>query len=348
MPGTVIDRSGGGIMKYRTLGKTGLSVSEVGFGCGNVGGLMVRGTEQEQLEAVELALRLGINYFDTAPAYGNGQSEINLGKVLKQIKEDIFVATKVQIGTDDSKDIKSSVKRSLETSLSRLGRDYVDVFQLHTPVASETGSNSQNWRLGLEQVLGKNGVVEAFETVKSEGLVRFLGFTGLGNTDALHQVIRSGRFDLVQSYFNLLNPSAGIAVPDGFKGQDFRQLINVAAENDMGVVVIRVMSGGALGGPVARTGYAAPSIGGGLTAGSEYKNDEARAEKLEFLLNGDLDSIPQAAVRFALDNSNVSTVLVGYSNNSQIMEAVACSEKNPIPEPAMEKLRNLWATDFGI
>jgi aryl-alcohol dehydrogenase-like predicted oxidoreductase len=60
-------------------------VSEIGFRCGNVGGLMVRGTEQEQLEAVKLALELGINYFDTAPAYGNGQSETNLGKVLKQI-----------------------------------------------------------------------------------------------------------------------------------------------------------------------------------------------------------------------------------------------------------------------
>jgi aryl-alcohol dehydrogenase-like predicted oxidoreductase len=335
-------------MKYRTLGKTGLSVSEIGFGCGNVGGLMVRGTEQEQLEAVELALQLGINYFDTAPAYGDGQSEINLGKVLKQIKSEVIVATKVGIGIKDSKDIKGCIRRSLETSLDRLGRDYVDVFQLHTPIAMGTGSNGQNWRLSLEQVLGKDGVAEAFESVRSEGLVRFLGFTGLGDTDALHEVIKSGCFDLVQSYFNLLNPSAGIGVPDGFKGQDFRQLINAAAENDMGVVVIRVMAGGALGGAVARTGYAAPSIGGGLTPGSEYKEDEARAGTLGFLVNGDLNSIPQAAVRFALDNPNVSTVLIGYSSNSQITEAAACSGKEPIPESMFARLNNLWATDFRI
>ncbi|MFC1947661.1 aldo/keto reductase [Chloroflexota bacterium] len=335
-------------MEYRTLGKTGLRVSEIGFGCGNVGGLMVRGTEQEQLEAVELALQLGINYFDTAPAYGNGQSEINLGKVLKQIKEDVFVATKIGIGIEDSKDIKSCVRKSLETSLNRLGRDYVDVFQLHTPISAEAGSSGQNWRLSLEQVLGTNGVAEAFESVRSEGLVRFPGFTGLGDTDALHEVIKSGCFDLVQSYFNLLNPSAGIAVPPGFAGQDFRQLINVAEDNNMGVVIIRVMAGGALGGSAARTGYAAPSIGGGLTPGSEYKDDEARAGKLEFLLGGDLNSMPQAAVRFALDNPNLSTVLVGYSNNTQITEAAACSGMEPIPESMLERLTRLWDADFGI
>ena len=335
-------------MEYRILGKTGLRVSEIGFGCGNVGGLMVRGTEKEQLEAVELALKLGINYFDTAPVYGNGQSEINLGRVLKQITEEAFVATKVQIGVEDSKDIKGCVRRSLETSLNRLNREYVDVFQLHTPITREAGSGDRNWRLSLDQVLGKYGVAEAFEAMKTEGLVRFLGFTGLGDTDALLEVIESECFDLVQSYFNLLNPSAGIAVPVGFKGQDFCQLINVAASNNMGVVIIRIMAGGALGGSVARTGYAAPSIGGELTPGSEYIDDEKRARKLDFLLDGDLDSIPQAAVRFALDNPNVSTVLVGYSNTTQISEAAACSGKEPIPESAIEKLTNLWATDFGI
>ncbi len=334
-------------MEYRKLGKTGLRVSEIGFGCGNVGGLMVRGTEQEQLEALELALKLGINYFDTAPAYGNGQSEINLGKALKHINDDVSVATKVGIGIEDAKDIDSCIRKSLETSLNRLGRDYVDVFQLHTPVSLDSAGTGRNWRLSLDEVLGPNGVADVFENIRSQGLVRFLGFTGLGETDALHKVAQSGRFDLVQCYYNLLNPSAGIAVPSGFSGQDFRQLISTAADNGMGVVIIRVMAGGALGGAVARTGHAAPSIGGGLAPGSEYKDDEARAGKLDFMLSDDLTSIPQAAVRFALDNPNVSTVLVGYSNNSQISEAAACSGKKPIPETTLESLKKLWATDFG-
>ena len=107
-------------MNYRQLGKTGLTVSEIGFGCGNVGGLMIRGNHDEQVEAVKHALELGINYFDTAPVYGDGQSETNLGKVLDELNPKIILATKVRIGRDDLQDIKSAVQRSLDTSLKRL------------------------------------------------------------------------------------------------------------------------------------------------------------------------------------------------------------------------------------
>ena len=71
------------------MGRTGLNVSEVGFGCGNIGGLMIRGSHDEQIEAVGIALDLGINYFDTAPSYGNGISETNLGKVLSELNPKI-------------------------------------------------------------------------------------------------------------------------------------------------------------------------------------------------------------------------------------------------------------------
>ncbi len=335
-------------MKYRTLGRTGLSVSEVGFGCGNVGGMMVRGSHPEQVEAVNRALELGINYFDTAPAYGQGQSETNLGQVIKEIQPDITVATKVGLGSDDMKDIKGAVQSSLETSLDRLGLDSVDVLQLHTPVTLEHGETGRRWGLSLKDVLGENGVADAFRSAREQGMVRFLGFTGLGEMEALHQLIESDCFDIVQAYYNLLNPSAGLAVPPDFAGQDFRQLINLAAGRNMGVVVIRVMAGGALGGDAARRGYASPSVGGPLSAGAEYSRDEARAAKLKFLVAGDLESLPQAAVRYALMHQGVSTVLVGYSSLAQIEKAAACSEKDPIPESARERLAELWATDFGI
>ncbi len=334
-------------MKYRTLGRTGLSVSEVGFGCGNVGGMMVRGSHPEQVEAVKRALELGINYFDTAPAYGQGQSETNLGQVMKEIQPDITVATKVGLGSEDMKDIKGAVQSSLETSLKRLGLDSLDVLQLHTPVTLEPGETGGRWGLSLKDVLGEKGVADAFRSAQEQGMVRFLGFTGLGETEALHQLIESDCFDLVQTYYNLLNPSAGLAVPPDFAGQDFRQLINLAAGRNMGVVVIRVMAGGALGGDVARSGYASPSVGGALSAGGEYSRDEARAARLDFLVTGDLDSLPQAAVRFALAHQGVSTVLVGYSSLAQIEEAAACSEKDPLSESARERLTELWATDFG-
>jgi hypothetical protein len=173
-------------MNYRTLGRTGLRVSEIGFGCGNVGGLMVRGTPAEQVAAVKRAMDLGIDYFDTAPQYGNGLSETNLGQVLKQISRPFTLATKVTVGPGDVSDLKGTIGASVETSLRRLGRDKLDVLQLHTPITVGRGGG-RGWSLGVGDVLGPHGVVEAFESVRSRGLVRFLGFTGLGDTGITHR-----------------------------------------------------------------------------------------------------------------------------------------------------------------
>src|SRR5262245_65534247 len=88
------------IMQRRTLGKTGVELAVLGFGCGAVGGLMVRGTAADQERAVARALELGINYFDTAPLYGDGESERNLGRVLKTLRPNVIVGTKVRIPED--------------------------------------------------------------------------------------------------------------------------------------------------------------------------------------------------------------------------------------------------------
>src|SRR5919198_6102873 len=86
-----------GAMEYRALGRTGLQVSMLGFGCGNVGGLIIRGTHQDRVRAVARAMEAGINYFDTAPSYGDGQSERNLGQVLHELGADAYVGTKVRV-----------------------------------------------------------------------------------------------------------------------------------------------------------------------------------------------------------------------------------------------------------
>ncbi|MEE9356843.1 MAG: aldo/keto reductase [Sedimenticolaceae bacterium] len=333
-------------MNYRVLGRTGLRVSEITFGCGSVGGMFVRGTHQDQVQAMSRALELGINYFDTAPAYGDGRSETNLGLVLAELRPQAIVATKVHLRDADLQDIMSAVQRSLEGSPRRLGRDSVDVLQFHTHVAMQRGGAGWLETVNLRDVLGKGGVADAFDAVRSQGLVRFLGFTGLGETDALHQVIESDRFDLVQVYYNILNPSAGLAMPPGFKGQDFRRLIDIAAGSKVGVVAIRVLAGGVLGGAEARTGLAMSSVGEIGIPGSEYEVDELRAKKLGFLLMGDVKSLPQAAIRFALMQRGVSTALVGFSNLRQIEEAATCSGKGQLSRLEMGRLRELWASDF--
>ncbi len=333
-------------MKYRSLGRTGLLVSEIGFGCGNVGGLMVRGSLDEQVAAVSHALKLGINYFDTAPQYGNGKSETNLGLVLKQLRPEVKVASKVGLSKEDLNDLNGAIQSSLETSLNRLGLERLDLLQLHTPVSVEQGADTTRWTVGMETVLGKGGIADAFERMRSQKLVDYLGFTGLGETSAIHQVVRSNRFDVVQTYYNLLNPTSGFKI-NNFVGQDFGGLIDAATERRMGVVVIRIMAGGAIGGQQARKGLASPSVGGALVPGSDYGADEERSKTLDFLVSGGIHTKAQAAVTFALMNANVSTVLVGFSDVGQIDEAASCSGAAPLPATAIAKLRKLWSSDFA-
>ena len=329
-------------MQYRTLGATGLRVSEIGFGCGNVGGLMTRDGHDEQLGAVRHALSLGINYFDTARAYGDGQSEINLGRVLDEVGEEVVLSTKVRLEADALQDIAAATVTHAEQGLARLGRDRVDLLQLHTRVSDRRESG----RFGMtpDEILGPGGVVEGLKRLRDQGRVGFFGFTGLGDVEAIEALVDSGEFHSFQAYYNLLNPSAGQSVPHGFSALDYRRVIDRAAAGNMGVVVIRVLAAGVLS--------PTPESGGGtsrepLSAGSDYEGDVARAHKLGFLEEHGLQSLPQAATRFALMKPEVSTVLVGFSNNAQIDEAAGCSGAGPLPEAAMAELRNLWDSDFG-
>lgn len=330
-------------MQYRTLGSTGIRVSEIGFGCGNVGGLMVDGSPGEQLDAVRHATSLGVNYFDTARAYGEGKSETNLGRVLDEVGEDVVVSTKIRLEADALPDIAAAAAAHVEQGLARLGRDSVHLIQLHTRLAASRESG----RFGMtaDEVLGPGGVVEAFRRLRDRGRVQFFGFTGLGDVDVIEALVDSGEFHSFQAYYNLLNPSAGQTVPPDFSALDYRGIIDRAAARGMGVVVIRVLAAGVLS--------AAPESGGGtgrepLSAGSDYERDVFRARQLGFLKDHGPASLSQAAIRFALMKPQVSTVLVGFSNRPQIDEAAACSGAGPLPAPAMVHLRELWDRDFGV
>src|SRR5258708_12658693 len=107
-------------MERRMIGRSGVKLWGLGFGCGAVGGLMVRGNAADQERAVARALALGINYFDTAAAYGNGESEKNLGRVLKTLRPDVFVSTKFTILPEDRGRTPPSVPQPPEPSLNRL------------------------------------------------------------------------------------------------------------------------------------------------------------------------------------------------------------------------------------
>jgi aryl-alcohol dehydrogenase-like predicted oxidoreductase len=205
-------------MEARRLGRTGQQVSVLGFGCGAVGGLMVRGRPDDQERAIARAIDLGINYFDTAPSYGNGESEANLGRALAALKHEVVVGTKVRIEPSERASVAPVVTRSLEASLKRLRRDSVDLFQLHNAI----GATGDGETLDASTVLHE--VVPVFERLRQQGKIRFFGITASGATPALGQVVDAHSMDTAQVVYNVLNPSAGNTVPEGYPGQDYGDL----------------------------------------------------------------------------------------------------------------------------
>jgi aryl-alcohol dehydrogenase-like predicted oxidoreductase len=323
-------------MEYRSLGKTGLRISALGFGCGNVGGLMVRGTAAERERAVARAVELGVNYFDTAPSYGDGESERNLGQALRALKVSPYVGTKFRVEASDAGDVPGAIARSLEASLRRLALERVDLFQLHNPI----GRRAQDGVVGADAVLDK--VVPALERLQRQGKTRFYGITATGETEALHQVIEGGVLHTAQVFYNLLNPSAGTAVPDGFPGQDFRRLLARTRDWQMGVIVVRALAAGALSGDSARHPVAVPTVEP-IASGPDYATDVGRARQLRALVEeGHAGGLVEAALRFPLASDAVSTVLLGYSSLEHLEHAAAAVAKGPLPPAALERLSALW------
>ncbi len=331
-------------MQYRTIGKTGVRVSEIGFGCGNNAVLMVRAPYEHQLQAVRHALDCGINFFDTAYAYGLGKSEENLGRILKQLGVAPLISTKIRLDADSVTDIKAATIQTVEAALSRLGRERVDFVQLHTRATTARGTDKR-FSLTPADVLGADGVIAGFKMMRDRGKVGFFGFSGLGDPEALLELVDSREFHGFQCYYNLLNPSAGNPVPASFSALNYRRILDRAAANGMGAFVIRVLAAGAL--------TADPSTGGGgsgqtLSPGSDYAVDLKRAEKVKAALGVQGKELTQAAIRFALVNPNVSTVLVGFSQPTHIDDAVACSGAPGFSKDQMTNMQNLWQADFNL
>ena len=182
---------------------------------------MVRGDPADQERLVARAIDVGVNYFDTAVLYGDGESEKNLGRVLQKLKPaNAIVGTKVRVPPGEFGRIADAIAASLEGSLARLRLDHVDIFHLHNPITDAGGGST----LSARQVL--DDVVPAFQRLRQQGKIRFLGISAVGDTAALHQVIDSGAFDSAQIVYNMLNPSAGEELPKNYPAQDYRRLFD--------------------------------------------------------------------------------------------------------------------------
>jgi aryl-alcohol dehydrogenase-like predicted oxidoreductase len=320
-------------MRYNALGRTGLTLSELGYGCGMVGGLLVRGEYPTMRRAVARAIEAGVNYFDTAPLYGDGQSEVNLGAVLRELRAEVVVGTKVRLTVADLNRMEAAIAESLESSLRRLGRDSVDLFQLHNPITVKRQTECSS--------LTPDDLTVAlctFETLHRKGKIRHWGITALGDTEALHRVVAAGGFHTMQTVYNLLNPSGGREVGSDFPFQDFRRLIDRAAANGIGVIAIRVLAGGALSGAIDRHPIAMRRVAP-IATGLDYAEDVALARRCEFLIaDGIAGSLVEAAIRFVLSKQEIGTAMIGTASLEQLEQAIAAAKRGPLPAEALQRV----------
>lgn len=300
-------------MRYRVLGRTNLRISELSFGAGPVSTLMVGDDAARQAETMAHAIDVGINWFDTAATYGDGQSERSLGRA--HGLEDVHLATKVRLAEKDLDAIGPAVRHSFTQSLERLQRSRVTLLQLHNSITARRGDEPTS--LTPADVLGPGGVLEEFRRLRAEGRIAHLGLTGIGQPAALTEVIRSGEFDTLQVPYHLLNPSAGRAMPAGWSETNLGNVIAECAKVGMGVLAIRVLAGGALAdNPPSPHTLKTPFFPLAL-----YERDRARAALLRSRLPAGR-ILPREAVRFALAHPQIQSALIGFGSPGQIDEAV--------------------------
>lgn len=325
-------------MPTRTFGRTGLQVSELVFGGGWVGGVLIHQDDDTRRRVLRRALDAGINWIDTAAMYGKGQSEQALGWLLKEVPTQPYVSTKVHLDTADLSDIPGQIERSLHQSLRRMERDRVDLFILHNQVTAD----GRDGAVTPDQVLRAGGALDGLRRVQEKGLTRFIGMTALGDAESCASVIGSGGFDAAQVYYNLLNPSAGRAMPVAWQGHRFDGVIAACKAQGTAVMAIRVFAAGVLASDV-RHGREVV-----ITQGSELAVEARRARAAMAALGSAYGSRAQTALRFALSHPDIACAVIGLAEASHLEEALAAQAMGPLPAEALQKLETVYAGNFGM
>ncbi len=324
-------------MNKKRFGRTDLDVSLLTFGCGAVGGLMTAGSAADQDRTVAWARDNGINFFDTAPSYGNTASETNLGRALGRNRDGIVVSTKVGVTEADHGDLAGAIRASLDASLARLQQDHVDIFQLHNTLDAPDDRGS----LTTDQVLDE--IVPAFMKLRDEGKTRYLGFTAKGDTDALHKLIESGCFDSAQIFYNMLVPSAGEAVPAGYPAQDYRQLLDLAERHSVGSIGVQFLAGGALSGSEKRHPLGLQTVAP-IGSAQDYATDIKHALRFEpVVAAGHAANLPELAIRYVISNPALSTTEIGIATPDELQQAADAVNKGPLSKEALADIRNIQA-----
>lgn len=318
-------------MQYHTLGKTNLEVSVIGFGAWAIGGNMWGPQDDNDSTcALNKAIDLGVNFIDTAAAYGNGHSEEIIGKVLKKRKENIYVATKIPPlmwpppPTSHAKDAfpEEKIITSVEQSLKNLQRDYIDLIQLH--------SWRENW----------TGDTEWYETLcnlKKQGKIKFIGVSVHDNMeDEALGLIETGRIDTIQVVYNVLSQTPKI------------NLFPKALKYNTGIIARVPLAYGALTGKFSEnTTFPSNDFRINKYTGEGLKNILEKIERYKKIAETNAkEKLVSFALHFALNHKAVSLTIPGIRNFEQAMENCTIFESNKTP--SKEILDQLAAMSFQL
>ncbi len=302
-------------MNYRTLGKTGLQVSELALG-----GLFVSNYAVERDKGVEVihrALELGVNYIDTAPGYLD--SEAVIGEALRGVNQPVIVSTKFGYEPKPFEpQNKDFLWRSLEASLERLGRDQLDILMIHEP--DREPPNFFDWWTDKENYTGP--VLEVLQEAKERGLTRFIGVGGT-TPYPMARVLATGYYDVLLTAFqySLLWREAEWEV------------LPTAVGLGMGIVIGSPLQQGWLSARFDEEVATAPWL------------NLPRRKQLQALYSY-LDEInlpiTEVALRFVISNPDISTVLMGAQSVEQVEQNVAAVEKGPLPAEVLAALREIY------
>lgn len=311
-------------MNYRTLGTTGLQVSEIGFGGWAIGGATEAGgvpigwggtTDDESLAAIRRARELGVTFFDTADIYGHGRSESLLGIVLSRKRTEVVIATKVGnvrgASGEHRKDFsKSHIFHAIDGSLKRLRTDYVDLYQLHNPSLGD---------------LRRGEIQEAMEMLQALGKIRYWGVSVTTPEEGI-EIVKSGWGYTLQVLYNILNQSAA------------RVLFPLAREEGYGIIARVPLASGLLTGKFrANSSFANNDVRQNFLTPRRLEEALERVDTVRSIVGGYTKTLGDAALRFVLANEAVSTAIPGAKNAHQVELNVAASGET-LPDETVRKL----------
>ncbi|WEX86376.1 aldo/keto reductase [Sinorhizobium garamanticum] len=322
-------------MHYRTLGRTGLSVSEIGYGAWGIGNSGWRGAnDEESARALNRAIDLGLTFIDTALGYGEGHSERLVGKLLKKRSETIYVATKIppknriwpaRPGTPVEDGFPADhVIACTETSLRNLGVETLDVQQFHVW--------SDEW-------VGRGDWLSAVERLKRDGKIRFFGVSinDYEPENAL-ALIESGVVDSVQVIYNV------------FEQTPEEKLFPACERYNVGVIVRVALDEGGLTGQIrADSFFPEGDFRANYFRGERKREVEERARKIVEDLAIAPDALAETALRFVLSHPAVSTVIPGMRSVRNVERNCAIGDGRGLPSEQREKLRaHKWPRNFYL